>query len=532
MCGDNTHRHRTEVLLLLLLLVPCVKQYGSLHSLTVAPLQIADAFIALDINGDGRVSMRELKAGIALMDWAGDLSPEEIKEVMTDADVDHNGYIDLNEFIRCFGPHPLSKEEVRLGLRDLSLAADGRRPAYLGFKLNEAFINDIEILASYQHMQFVDISRNEITDLSPLGKLDNLVKLNASHNRLESVLDFRAAEHLTVADLSHNRIVVMNDCSPHRSLQSLDLQSNQIKVMDGLMHNMNLKRLLLDNNGILQIMNVYGLPLQHLSMRNNRLSAINGHNIVTSAELAVLQRVLEANFDSVDEAFMSLDANEDGSMSRKEFLEGLRSMNLSAASSTGDGMFSGLGAPQEPEEFMVWFYAKVTELLVAMDVNKDGRVDLKEFGSIFGRSEDDRGDSGIKTLALLEHIDLSGNPITSLKGLEGHPRLRAIKMGNTAVTEVGELKHIAYLGMLEELDLEGAPISTPSSSPSYAACFRIQAIHRLLPSQGKTKLSILNGLQVVAEERVSAANFHDENHLQYMDHKRDDSQDIPAKMYQ
>jgi hypothetical protein len=157
--------------------------------------------MALDINGDGRVSMRELKTGIAMMDWAGSLSPEEIKEVMQVADVDENGFIDLAEFVRCFGPHSLSKEEVRLGLYDLSLAADGRSSAYLGFKVNNMLINDIEILGTYEHMQWIDISHNEVTDLTPLGRLPNLVKLNASHNRLESVLDFRAAEHLAVADL-------------------------------------------------------------------------------------------------------------------------------------------------------------------------------------------------------------------------------------------------------------------------------------------------------------------------------------------
>ena len=95
-----------------------------------------------------------------------------------------------------------------------------------------------------------------------------------------------------------------------------------------------------------------------------------------------------------------------------------------------------------------------------------------------------------------------------------------------------QLQHIAFLGMLETLDLEGSPVAAPSASTLEASCFRLNVIHRLLPAKGKTKLSLLNGVGVVAEERVSAKNFHDADHMQFNDHKRDDSQDIPAKMYQ
>ena len=34
-----------------------------------------------------------------------------------------------------------------------------------------------------------------------------------------------------------------------------------------------------------------------------------------------------------------------------------------------------------------------------------------------------------------------------------------------------------------------------------------------------------------AEEIVSAANFHDEEHQQYQDRKRDDSQDVPPALF-
>jgi hypothetical protein len=52
------------------------------------------------------------------------------------------------------------------------------------------------------------------------------------------------------------------------------------------------------------------------------------------------------------------------------------------------------------------------------------------------------------------------------------------------------------------------------------------------PKNGKTKLTVLNKIEVVAEERVASANFHDLNHLQYFDIRRDDAQDLPPKLFQ
>lgn len=67
----------------------------------------------------------------------------------------------------------------------------------------------------------------------------------------------------------------MNDISQHRSLASLDLRNNRIRVMDGMSKNMNLTSLNLDNNQILQILGISGLPIKHLSMRNNRLVTLS-----------------------------------------------------------------------------------------------------------------------------------------------------------------------------------------------------------------------------------------------------------------
>jgi hypothetical protein len=68
----------------------------------------------------------------------------------------------------------------------------------------------------------------------------------------------------------------------------------------------------------------------------------------------------------------------------------------------------------------------------------------------------------------------------SRQGLEAHARLRVILVADTAVRDMAELEYVAYLPMLEELDLRGTPVAMPSKSPSQSSCFRVKAINRLL----------------------------------------------------
>mmetsp|Transcript_42382 Transcript_42382/g.103497 ORF Transcript_42382/g.103497 Transcript_42382/m.103497 type:complete len:177 (+) Transcript_42382:45-575(+) len=176
--------------------------------------------------------------------------------------------------------------------------------------------------------------------------------------------------------------------------------------------------------------------------------------------------------------------------------------------------------------------------MATLDREGTGFVSAQEFSALFRRADEPvegsagGAGSGIKTLSGLDYIDLSGNPIKSLKGLEGHPRLRKVLMAGCSVSEISELEPLEYLPMLEELDLTGAPVCAPSESAAQSRCFRIRAIQKLLPKNGRTKLSVLNKVLVVAEERVASLNFHDQDDLQYMDTKRDDAQDLPPSLFQ
>lgn len=58
--------------------------------------EIRKAFIAMDENGDGRLSLQEVKKGFEKADLAKDL---DIDQILQNCDTDYNGFIDYNEFL-------------------------------------------------------------------------------------------------------------------------------------------------------------------------------------------------------------------------------------------------------------------------------------------------------------------------------------------------------------------------------------------------------------------------------------------------
>ena len=76
--------------------------------------------------------------------------------------------------------------------------------------------------------------------------------------------------------------------------------------------------------------------------------------------------------------------NSDGKMSRKEFLAGLKHMDMSAGIPS-EKISEETGVPSDLAEFKSWFHQRVDDLLASMDVNDDGTIDIKEFDSVFSR---------------------------------------------------------------------------------------------------------------------------------------------------
>lgn len=65
---------------------------------------------------------------------------------------------------------------------------------------------------------------------------------------------------------------------------------------------------------------------------------------------------------------------------------------------------------------------------------------------------------GIETLHRLQSLDLSGNRIASMAGLDNHSVLSEIDLEDNEITGIDELKHIMGLDLLRKLNLMRNPV--------------------------------------------------------------------------
>ena len=81
------------------------------------------------------------------------------------------------------GPRSCERDDVAQGLHTLGRTADLRH-AYLGCSVSGLQLVDIDVLSTYEHLQSLDVSSNNLTSLEALEHLPYLTRLNASSNKL------------------------------------------------------------------------------------------------------------------------------------------------------------------------------------------------------------------------------------------------------------------------------------------------------------------------------------------------------------
>ena len=97
-------------------------------------------------------------------------------------------------------------------------------------------ITGISILPHYRHLRHVDLSNNNITDISPLGSpyLSRITYLNLSHNRIENPA-INTHKSLQVLNLSDNCISTLSETAlSHPFLTRLDLSGNSLEELKGI----------------------------------------------------------------------------------------------------------------------------------------------------------------------------------------------------------------------------------------------------------------------------------------------------------
>lgn len=156
-------------------------------------------------------------------------NPEEgeEEELLGDEEEEHN-----EEEEEKIPPNPLTEEVIAESLSLLCKTGDGLSHAYVRLDIHEREITDIEILSSFIHLRYVDVTKNSLKDISSLSALTHMLTLKADENLLTTAA-LEEMPFLQVASFSHNKINTTEGIN-HPMLEQLNLNNNVIKEITGL----------------------------------------------------------------------------------------------------------------------------------------------------------------------------------------------------------------------------------------------------------------------------------------------------------
>ena len=129
---------------------------------------------------------------------------------------------------------------------------------------------DLEPLRHMTNLTTLDLSHNNVSDLSIFREFESLTVLNLSHNWITNINELSILENLTVLDLSFNYISDVNPLGRLTGLEELNLAHNNLYFINPLENLENLRILNLGYNSITVINPVQGLSrLSYLNIIGN-----------------------------------------------------------------------------------------------------------------------------------------------------------------------------------------------------------------------------------------------------------------------
>ncbi|XP_036152534.1 leucine-rich repeat-containing protein 23 [Myotis myotis] len=198
-----------------------------------------------------------------------DLEREEDEKDIEDWEDDRKEEEDVSEE---WMPTPLTEDMMKEGLSLLCKTGNGLAHAYVKLEVKERELTDIQLLRSYIHLRYVDISENHLTDVSALNHLTHLLWLKADGNRLRSA-QLNELPYLQIASFAYNQIMDTEGIC-HPRLGILNLKGNHIRSVTG----MDPERL---------------ISLHTLELRGNQLESTLGINLPSLKNLFLAQNMLK-----------------------------------------------------------------------------------------------------------------------------------------------------------------------------------------------------------------------------------------------
>lgn len=275
----------------------------------------------------------------------------------------------------------------------------------ISLNLSDNQISDISILEEFTSLVNLNLSNNKISDISVIKKLPLLEYLRGSNNQISDISMLEGLSKLTSLSLDSNKITNILSLKNMPNLKFLALRINQISDISPLENLTSLTSLSLLGNQIVDISVLCNLTsLRTLHIWSNQINDISVIKYLVSLE------------------YLDLGKNEISDISHIQYLENLKSLDLSGNNIIDFSVLTKL------------------ESLISLSLNNCFFSDI----------------SLIAHLKSLRTLFLSNNEISDISGLENLNSLRILNISNNIISDISILKNLT---LLTNLDLTNNRIS-------------------------------------------------------------------------
>jgi len=323
-------------------------------------------------------------------------------------------------------------------------------------------ITDISFLGSLTNLTTLHLNHNQITDISFLGSLTNLTTLHLSWNRITDISFLGSLTNLTTLYLCGNKITDISFLGSLTNLTTLNLNSNKITGISFLGSLTNLTRLELYKNQITDISFLGSLTnLTKLYLNSNQITEISFLGSLTNLTTLNLcsNRITDISFlgSLTNLTTLSLNYNQITDISALRALTNLTTLHLNHNQITD-----------------ISFLGSLTNL-TTLHLNDNQITDISFLGSLTNLTTLYLNDNQITDISFLGSLTnltrlyLCRNQITDISALRSLTNLTTLELYNNQITALCVLGELAQ----KRLTLSTTPIdaqkATEEVKVAYAA---------------------------------------------------------------
>ncbi len=329
--------------------------------------------------------------------------------------------------------------------------------------LSNSDLKNISFPNVFNGLSYLDLTWNQISDITPLKDLENLTHLDLGNNQITDITPLMALKKLTDLGLYKNQIKNFPEPKDLKKLTRLDLGKNRLIDITPLAELVNLTRLDLYCNPYIDIAPLEKLiNLAHLDLNSNPYIDISPLKELINLAYLDLNRNPDIDISPLKELIslthLDLGNNQLADISPLEKLINLTYLDL------GNNQLSDIAALKNLNKLThLHLYSNqienisplialknLTTLYLSFNHIKDISpfIALKNLTTLYLSFNHIKDISSLKQLTHLTHLDLSHNRVTDISSLIGLKNLIKLDLNDNEVLDIsplGKLKKLREL---------------------------------------------------------------------------------------